>query len=262
MSDDSCYLGKGMGSAKKLLFFWSFLGALSALPVGANAPTPPPGKPEKLSKAAEKFQGKVTCENLPQKTVDNLWAVSDCLFKMGASLKAVDTLREITRRNPKELEGYFLASWLLWNEGHSLGGDQEKKYSLEGLEELQKARIANPTHWQVDVEIGDYYLLRLNRPQKAYAEFLLARSHYDGDYSHNVPKAENGRRAAIEDRIARTTEGLAMNGAAVEASCRALFFDPDDKAAQERVKKLFGSCIKKGVKDPQKEEKIPASTED
>lgn len=206
-------------------------------------------KSEKLDPKKEK-----SCDALPQETPEQKWAMADCHFKASANMQAVETLKRIRDQNPKDLEAYFHGSWLLWNEGHTMGGEKEKKFSLEALGELEKARLANSTHWQVDTEIGDYYLLRLNMPQKAYPEFLLARKHYDGDFARKVPKAENGRRAAIEDRIAQTAEMLDMKGAAVEASCRALFFDPDDKTAEARVKRLYGSCVRKGVKDPQKKE--------
>jgi len=206
------------------------------------------------TKAAQLFVNRVACEGLPQKTESEQWGMAECFFKIGVYSKAVEILREISRKNPKDLEAYFNASWMLWTDGHALGGEDEKKKNMEAVEELQRARISNPTHWEVDTELGDFYLLRLNLPQKAYTEYIKAREHYEGDYSRSVPKAENGRKAAIEDRIGRVAELLDNKGEAVEASCRALFFDPDDKAAENRINKIGGSCIRKKVKDPTKGE--------
>ena len=205
------------------------------------------------------------CEALPQKNSADLWKVAECFFKQGAQTKAVEVLREVSRKNPHDLDAYFTASWMLWTQGQNKGGETEKEGTAEALAELDRAQLANPTHWEVFTERGDFYFLRLNSPTKAYAEYIKARALYGGDYSRNVPKAENGRRAAIEDRIARTTEKLDRKGEAVEASCRALFFDPDDKGARERIERLFGSCTRKKVKDPRKssagsqEESKPAS---
>ena len=192
------------------------------------------------------------CERLSQKTAAELWELSDCYYSQGEVKKTLQALKQISQKDPHELDAFFTASWLTWNQGARRGGAEARKLALEGLEELQRARVNNPSHWEVDTELGDYYFLRLNLFDKAYAEYLRAREHYDGDYSRNVPKAEPGRKAAIENRIARTAERLDRKGEAVEASCRALFFDPDDKGAQQRIERLFGSCVKKDVKDPRK----------
>jgi len=242
-------------------FSWS-LSLLSAL-AWASDTKHPPAKTEKpdASKLSQpkgespNFVEVAKCETLPQKINDDLWNLAECYFKINAADKAASVLREITRKNPQDLDAYFTASWLLWSRGRVLGGGEERKKTLEALEELQRARVANPTHWEVDTEIGDFYMLRLDLPEKAYAEYIKARSHYEGDYSRNVVRAELGRRASIEDRIARIAEKLDRRGEAVEASCRALFFDPDDRSAKTRLERLYGSCVKKGVQDPRKEAK-------
>jgi tetratricopeptide (TPR) repeat protein len=178
---------------------------------------PPPAKPR--SKAANELMEKVRCEQMPQKSEQDLWDRSQCYFQLGDHMSAAEGLREITKRNPRDLEAYFTSSWLLWSYGKISGGSEEEKATKNALDELQRARLANPFHWEVDVEIGDFYFLRLNQPEKAYVEYLNARKHYEGEPTKNVPKAENGRKAAIENRIARTAEKLDRRGEAIEASC-------------------------------------------
>ncbi len=225
-------------------------------PQAAVAPSPAaptPGAPTPSAPTpGNNFSARVRCEGLPQKSKDELWTMSECFFKIGDSVKAAEILRKLSREFPRELKAYFAASWLLWQSGRTLNRTEETAKTLEALGELERARVSNPNHWEVDVEMGDFYSLRLRNPEKAYVEYERARKHYDGDYARSVPKAVPGMKAAIENRIARVTEKLGRNGEAVEASCRALFYDPDDKAAKERVERLSGSCVRKQVKDPRK----------
>jgi tetratricopeptide (TPR) repeat protein len=200
--------------------------------------------------AGERLMGRAQCEKLPQKTSENLWQVAECFRKEGETRQAIASLREIIRKDPRDLEASFITAWLLWEEGRRIGGRDEQNRTKEALEELKKARINNPTHWMMDVELGDFYFLRMRAPQLAHPEYLKARAHYDGDFARNVDKASAGRKTSIENRIARTAHALGRNGEAVEASCRALFFDPDDKEALDRIKNLAGSCERKGVSDP------------
>ncbi|MBS1985026.1 MAG: hypothetical protein JST16_12725 [Bdellovibrionales bacterium] len=203
---------------------------------------------------AQKLSDKVSCEKLPQKTDTDLWNLAECFYRIGVTDSTIQILRSISQKNPKDIEAFFTTSWLMWQEGRARGGAEEKKRSQEALAELLKSRLPNPTHWEVDTEIGDFYYLRMNAPEKAYPEYIKARQHYDGDYSRNVPRAENGRKAAIEDRVARAAEIMDRKGESVEASCRALFFDPDDSSALDRIKRLSGSCTSKEIKDPRKTE--------
>lgn len=210
-------------------------------------------EPEKET-AADKLNAKTKCERLPQATEADLWNLSDCFFQIGVTQTATEILMVILQKNPKSIEAYATAAWLRWQEGQSLGGAQERRLTEDAVSILEKARISNPTHWGVDTEIGDFYYLRMNEPERAYASYVQARKHYDGDYARNVPKAPAGRKAAIENRIARSAEILGRKGEAVEASCRALYWDPDDPAAASRLKKLEGSCTRKKVRDPREEE--------
>ena len=211
------------------------------------------GTAGKVKSSAEKLNEKVSCEKLPQKTEADLWNLSECFHKIGVVNTTVEILKTISQRNPKDLEAYFTASWLLWQEGRNQGGADERKRTQEAMAELERARLSNPSHWEVDTEIGDFYFLRLNQPELAYPEYIRARKHYDGDYARNVPKAEAGRKASIENRIARTAEKIDRKGEAVEASCRALFFDPDDAGATQRLDRMKGSCTRKNVQDPRKD---------
>ena len=194
------------------------------------------------------------CERLPQKTSEELWDVAQCYFKMALHEKAIDVLKEITRRNPNDLEAFFTASWLIWNDSLSKQGEIEKHLHEQSLEILNRAVELNPTHWQAYVERGDHYYLRLSNFTSAYVEYTKARSLYEGDFARSVKPADVGRKASIEARIARTTEKLNRKGESVEASCRALFFDPDDKGSKERIERLHGSCNRKKVPDPRTEE--------
>ncbi len=248
---------------KKILH--PFLGIFLAWSAGANAPDKahPPAHPEptQTSSGAKKLMGKFDCESLPQKSTQELWKMSDCYFKLGNRSKVIEILKAITTQNPKDVSAYVSSAWLLWEEGHTRGGEEEKRKTEAALAEFTRARVANPTHWELDTELGDFYLLRLKSPEKAYPEFLKARAHFNGDFSHGVPPAEKGRKAAIEDRIARIAESLGNKGEAVEASCRALYFDPDDKSAEKRLESLGGSCLRKKVKDPNLEDAATNSPE-
>lgn len=194
------------------------------------------------------------CEVLPQKKSSELWDLSQCHYKAGNIEKTIDVLREITRRDPHDLEAYFTSSWLLWTKSQAKTGDAETRLIEEAFDELDRAVEMNPTHWEGYVERGDFYFLRTHQFTKAYAEYTKARTLYDGDFARKVMPADVGRKASIEARIARTAERLDRKGEAVEASCRALFFDPDDKGSQERITRLHGSCTRKKVKDPRNSE--------
>jgi tetratricopeptide (TPR) repeat protein len=193
------------------------------------------------------------CAQLEGKTNAELWTRAECYFKRGQNDPAIKDLRQISHSDVHEVQASFTASWLLYVESKALSGNAQKNRLADAVDELEWARKNNPKNWEVPTEIGDFYFLRTQEPDKAYAEYLKARALYDGDAEAQVPTASNGRRAAIEDRIARTAEKLDRRGEAVEASCRALFFDPDDKAAEERIKRMYGSCVRKGVKDPRHE---------
>lgn len=199
---------------------------------------------------SDKLLRQAACENLPQKSTEDLWRVAECYRKEGDPKQAVASLREIVRKDPRDLEASFIAAWLLWEDGHRRGGREEQDKTREALEELKSARVNNPSHWLMDTELGDFYLLRLKAPELAFPEYIKARGHYDGDFARNVENASPGRKASIENRIARTADMIGRKGESVEASCRALFFDPDDKEALARIERLSGSCERKGVKDP------------
>src|SRR5690606_12654307 len=98
---------------------------------------------------------------LPQKTTPDLWKIAECFRKENDVQQAIASLREIIRKDPQELEAAFITAWLLWEEGHRRGGREEQSKTREALEELKKARVNNPTHWEMDAELGDFYLLRL-----------------------------------------------------------------------------------------------------
>ncbi|MEO5668387.1 MAG: tetratricopeptide repeat protein [Bdellovibrionota bacterium] len=205
---------------------------------------------ESTAEKGDKLLKQAACENLPQKTSEELWKVAECFRRENESSQAVASLRAIVRKDPRDLEASFVAAWLLWEDGHHKGGREEQNKTREALEELKKARMNNPSHWMMDTELGDFYLLRLKAPELAMPEYLKARSHYDGDFARSVENASTGRKTSIENRIARTADMLGRKGEAVEASCRALFFDPDDKEALARIERLAGSCERKGIKDP------------
>jgi tetratricopeptide (TPR) repeat protein len=205
------------------------------------------------------------CTNLPQKTPTERWALAECFFKSGSILRAAEALDQMVDAHPREIEAAATGAWLYWQESTRVGGSEEKKRIEQALGLLSRARSANPSSWELYTEIGDFYSLRLNQADQAYAFYLKARELASGDSSRKIPEASPGRKAAIENRIARSAEQLDRKGEAVEASCRALFFDPDDATAKRRVEKLFGSCVRKQVKNPSQansknEDKAPEAT--
>ncbi len=220
----------------------------------SSTPEKTPSKEESKGSTRSKnfndFLKHSTCESMPQKTIEHLWKQAECYYNSKTYQQAVDVLRIMSRRDPKNIDAHVLASWILWKDGELSGGALSQKRNTEALEELNKARAANPSHWEVDVEIGDFHYLRLHKPENGYQEYLRARNHYDGDPTRGVMAATPGRKGSIETRIAMAAKDLGRKGEAIEAACRALFFDPDDIAAQDIIKKLYGSCVKKEVKDP------------
>lgn len=239
---------------RNLAFIGFLIVSLGSPLASANETAPaapaPKGDETASTERGDKLLRQATCENLSQKTAEDLWRVAECFRKENDPKQAIASLREITRKDPRDLEASFVAAWLLWEEGRRLGGREEQSKTREALEELKKARVNNPSHWQMDTELGDFYLLRLKAPELAFPEYIKARAHYDGDFARNVESASVGRKASIENRIARTADLIGRKGESVEASCRALFFDPDDKEALARIERLSGSCERKGVKDP------------
>lgn len=197
---------------------------------------------------------KTDCSSLPNKTKNELWERVDCFYLQDKTEDTLATLKTLSRQERRELDAYFTTSWILWEQGQKIGGSTERKKTLEALEELERARLKNPMHWEVYTELGDFYYLRLKPPafEKAYSAYAKARELYDGDETQEIPSASLGRKAAIENRLARTAEQLGRKGEAIESSCRALFFDPDDESPKVRIEKLNGSCVKKDVKNPLK----------
>ncbi len=204
------------------------------------------------SSSAKKLFDKARCETLPQQSSEDLWNIAECFRDQKDYRQSVASLRQIVRKDPQDIEAVFVLAWMLWEEGRFIGGREEKLRTRKALQELKNARIINPTHWLLDSEIGDFYFLRMNAPDLAYPEYIKAREHYVGDFARSVEEASKGRKSSIENRIARTAELIGRKGEAVEASCLALYYDPDDKEADERIKKLSGSCDRKGIKDPTK----------
>jgi tetratricopeptide (TPR) repeat protein len=202
-------------------------------------------KTEKPKEAA-----KPQCTDLPQRSQKELWAVAECFYKASKNQQAIKVLRGVTTKDPKDLEAYYILSWLLWNEAQTQPLDIERELKEAALAELSQAVKVMPYHWGPWIERGDFYALNLRQIDKAYADYLKGRALYAGDADRGIPGASAGRKASIENRIARTCEQIERKGEAVEASCRALFFDPDDKDAQARIKRLGGSCVRKGVADP------------
>jgi len=209
---------------------------------------------QKGSQASNLFN-KAQCETMPQKTSEDLWNIAECFKNQKDYRQAVASLRQVVRKDPQDIEAVFVLAWMLWEEGRYIGGREEKLNTRKALQELKNARISNPTHWLLDVEIGDFYFLRMSAPDLAYPEYITARKHYTGDFARSVDEATIGRKASIENRIARTAAAIGRKGEAVEASCRALFYDPDDKEAKKRIEDLSGSCDRKGVEDPRKKSK-------
>lgn len=209
--------------------------------------------------SGQKLFARAKCESLPQRTPSELWVVAECFKEQNDYTQSIASLQELVRKDPQDLEAVFVLAWLIWEEGRRIGGRKETKNTKRAVAELMKARNNNPTHWLLDVEIGDFYFLRMNAPDLAYAEYIKARKHAKGDFSRSVPKAKLGRKVSIENRIARTSEVIGRKGEAVEASCNALYMDPDDPEAAKRIRDLSGSCERKGVENPLL--RVPASEE-
>lgn len=194
------------------------------------------------------LENRLACEKLPEEKRPELKKKANCFFKAKLYEQSVLYLRKITTLFPRDVEAYALTSFALWTQANDSSGDEKDSLIEKAKEELNRASVLNPSHWKVFMEIGDFYYLRLNSPERSIKHYIRAQELYEGDKAQNVPPASSGQKAAIENRIARNNEELVRLGEAVSSSCLALQWDPDNKEAQDRLTKLAGSCKRKNFR--------------
>jgi tetratricopeptide (TPR) repeat protein len=191
------------------------------------------------------------CQNLKSKQENDYWKTMTCYFQQNEFEKAAQTGELLLSKHPNNLQAYTLTSWFYWKTSNKLSGSQESDLIEKALQLLNQMVAQFPQSWQAYVERSDYYYLRLKRLDLAYADLIKARDLYHlAEAESRSQEATVGQKASIENRIARISENLGRTGEAVEASCRALYFDPDDPSALDRIKRLAGSCLRKKVQDP------------
>ena len=129
------------------LLFLSLL-AVSTLSISPAGSAPQKMKaPKAHSHAGEKPTGKTAKKETP---VDAFWRKSDEAFHAGNYPLAVGFHRKIVALDPRDVESYSVASWLLWSMGQS---DEALDFIQNGL----KANPKNPEMWDA---AGQHYNLQ------------------------------------------------------------------------------------------------------
>jgi tetratricopeptide (TPR) repeat protein len=188
----------------------------------------------------------IDCEKMPVSKQLEMWLKVNCFFKAKNYPKSIENLHKLVAEYPSEIEAYVFSSFLNRELGNQYTGEVKEKYYKESVEDLEKATALQPENWKIYKDMGDHYYLFEQKPENAHRYYMLARKFYEGGKS--IPKATNGEKSAIEDRIARTNEALSRRGDAVTATCISLMYDPDNKEAQQRLEKLGGACKRKNFR--------------
>ena len=194
------------------------------------------------------LETRLVCEKLPEEKRDELKKKANCFFKAKLYEKSAHYLRKITTLFPRDVEAFALTSFALWTQAIESAGEEKDSLIEKAKEELNRASVLNPNHWKVFMELGDFYYLRLNSPERSIKHYQRAQELYEGDKAQNVAPASTGQKAAIENRLARNNKDLDRLGEAVSSSCLALQWDPDNKEAQDRLTELAGSCKRKNFR--------------
>lgn len=84
---------------------------------------------------------------------DKLWVLSDKAFHDGDYPKAILYHRQIVELDPKDIQSFSVAAWLMW----SLGQNQV------ALKHIERGLKVNGNHWEMWDEAGQHYQLQAGR---------------------------------------------------------------------------------------------------
>ena len=175
----------------------------------------------------------------PAKSVVAYWATAKEHLAKREYLEAANELERLVADHPSESDPRPIGAWFFWEASKRLTGGERSKLEKKAEAFILAGHAGNETSWFYNRELGDFYRLRVGSTTKSHDYYQKAVEHF--------ASASNVQKAALLDRVARSSEELGRKGDAVLASCRALEFDAEDKMAKNRIQALSGNCTRKGV---------------
>lgn len=176
---------------------------------------------------------------MAKSTVEQHWAIARDHFEKREYLAGAEQLQKLVEDHPSHFEARPIGAWFFWEASKHLAGHERSAMEKKAESFILGGFKANETSWFYNRELGDFYRLRVGSNPKAYPYYKQA--------VDNFGTATKIQKAALLDRLARSSEELGRKGDAVTASCRALELDPEDKMAKGRIKNLAGNCKRKGI---------------
>jgi len=123
------------------------VGAAAVLAASSGALQAVPARPARASRAAPAAKAPAQVDAILDNVVDRLWDRADWYWHEGRYEERVAIDRLIIRMEPRFIEPYGTAGWLL----ESLGRDQE------ALDLYRQAVAAAPNRWETHQDLGMYY---------------------------------------------------------------------------------------------------------
>ena len=139
--------GKRSGSMVSIRRFGLAVGAAALLAASSGALQAVPARPARASRAAPAAKAPAQVDAILDNVVDRLWDRADWYWHEGRYEERVAIDRLIIRMEPRFIEPYGTAGWLL----ESLGRDQE------ALDLYRQAVAAAPARWETHHDLGMYY---------------------------------------------------------------------------------------------------------
>jgi tetratricopeptide (TPR) repeat protein len=171
-------------------------------------------------------------------TIKEHWAIAKNHFEKREYLQGAEQLEKLVSEHPNHFDARPIGAWFFWEASKRLAGSERSALEARAEAFILAGLPANQESWFYHRELGDFYRLRVGSTTKSHIHYQQAVKYFES--------ASKIQKAALLDRLARSSEELGRKGDAVTASCRALEFDPDDKMAQARIKNLAGNCKRKG----------------
>jgi tetratricopeptide (TPR) repeat protein len=175
-----------------LLIAFAFL-ALAASPSAAAPPRTPPAAKSNAASAAAGFRAARTqVDGITSRVVDALWVESDRFWHDGDYYRVVALNRVIVEADPRFLDAYQNAAYLLWSLGDSPGADAFLRLGV----------TRNPARYELYTEMGQH-LFRTRRFRDALP-YLKKGAAYK-----NAPAPAWATLAHCYERVGRLDEAIA-----------------------------------------------------
>lgn len=195
----------------------------------------------RISLAIALLLGLIQTHHARGATLEEHWQTARSQYDSHQYQAAAETLEKLLKEYPDHWQARPIGAWFYWEASKNNAGQDrvalEKKAENMILDGLKDS--ANLKSWVYEREVGDFYRLRVGSTTKAYPYYQKSVEYFES--------ANQVQKAALLDRLARSSEELGRKGDAVTASCKALELDPEDKMAKNRIKNLAGNCTRKGI---------------